>query len=179
MDYEKLSRQMSYMLRHVPWKYGLELDPSDWVKVDELIEALHNQTPFKNAACDDFGHIMVNSEKQRFEMDGDRIRAAYGHSVPRKIEMVPAEPPDILYHGTARRFVDSIMTGGLSPRNRQYVHLSQDRETAAAVGRRRDEKPAILMVAARTAWSQGHKFYRVDETIWLADDVPPEFLRQG
>ena len=36
--------------------------------------------------------------------------------------------PEILYHGTARRFMKSIMDNGLSPQSRQYVHLSQDIE---------------------------------------------------
>ena len=42
-------------------------------------------------------------------------------------------PPEILYHGTATKFLESIREKGILKRNRQYVHLSSDIETAKNV----------------------------------------------
>ncbi len=40
MDYMKLSKEVSFALRHEPWKYELELDENGWVDIDQLIESL-------------------------------------------------------------------------------------------------------------------------------------------
>ena len=177
MDYIKLSQLMSYILRHAPREYGLELDQGGWTSLDELLAAINRKGDFQGVTPDDLHRAMAKSDKKRHELDGGRIRAIYGHSLPDKIEMTPGEPPEALYHGTARRFVESILKTGLSPRERQYVYLSPDVQTAAVVGRRRDESPAILTVAAGRAWRDGHRYYKADDTIWLADAVPPEYIR--
>ena len=59
---------------------------------------------------------------------------------------------------------------------RQYVHLSLERETAIAVGRRKSPDPIILVVNAQNAWKAGVAFYTGNEKVWLADHVPPEFI---
>ena len=177
MNFTKLSQLMSHMLRHEPDKYGLELDPDGWADLDDVLKAVAGQAGFEQATLADLERAMVASDKKRHEIAGDRIRAVYGHSLKKKIEMIPSEPPEILYHGTARRFLDSILKTGLSSKDRQYVHLSADVQTAGTVGRRRDESPALLAVDSGRAWREGHKFYRVDETVWLADAVPAEYLR--
>lgn len=86
-------------------------------------------------------------------------------------------PPDILYHGTARRFMSSIMENGLLSQNRQYVHLSQDIETAENVGKRHDDKPCILKIEAKRAWNEGIKFYLGNEKVWLADAIPGTYIK--
>ena len=71
------------------------------------------------------------------------------------------------------------MERGLLPQNRQYVHLSQDVETAMSVGKRRDGKPCILVIDAKTAWADGLGFYLGNEKVWLADVVPARYIREG
>ncbi len=177
-DYHvKLSQLVSYILRHAPGEYGLELDPDGWVETEKLLAAINTRSPFKNVAQADLDRIMAHSDKRRHEMAGDKIRAAYGHSLERKVERTPTEPPEILYHGTSHRFLAGILKNGLLPKSRQYVHLSRDRKTAGEVGLRRDADPVVLTISARLAWSAGHRFYQADEKIWLADTVPPEFIK--
>lgn len=121
--------------------------------------------------------MIEESEKKRHEIKDGKIRAFYGHSIPMKILKEEKMPPDILYHGTARRFMQSIMENGLSPQSRQYVHLSQDVETAENVGRRHDDKPCILIIDAQKAWNEGIKFYFGNEKVWLVDTMPSRYLR--
>ena len=49
--------------------------------------------------------MIEKSEKKRHEIKDGRIRAFYGDSIPMKIWKEEKTPPDILYHGTARRKV--------------------------------------------------------------------------
>ena len=123
--------------------------------------------------------VIEKSEKKRHEMKDGKIRAFYGHTIPMKILKEEKMPPDILYHGTARRFVESIMEEGLLPQGRQYVHLSQDVETAGKVGKRHDDIPCILMIDAKSAWNEGIKFYLGNEKVWLADRIPPRYIKKN
>jgi putative RNA 2'-phosphotransferase len=84
------------------------------------------------------------SEKQRHEIYAGKIRALYGHSVKEKIMKEPTKPPDVLYHGTAHKFINNIFAVGLISKGRQYVHLSEDVNTAIIVGKRRDNNPVVL-----------------------------------
>ena len=139
MDYVKLSKEVSYALRHAPWEYELELDENGFVLIEQLLNSLNSLNEYgRNVTREDLEYIIANSDKKRHEIVGDKIRALYGHSVPNKIEKIPGLPPDILYHGRAKRFVDSIMKDGLLPMKRQYVHLSVDTTMATLVGKRRD-----------------------------------------
>ncbi|MCM1221276.1 MAG: RNA 2'-phosphotransferase [Lachnospiraceae bacterium] len=176
---ENLSKEISYALRHAPWEYELEMDETGRVPVEQLLEALRREVKWKNVGEADLSEIIEKSEKKRFEIKDGMIRAFYGHSIPMKILKEEKMPPDILYHGTARRFVPSIMENGLRPQNRQYVHLSEDVETAESVGKRHDARPCILTIDARRAWEKGIKFYVGNEKVWLADLVPGKYVQEA
>lgn len=176
---EKLSKEISYVLRHAPWKYELDMDPEGWVSMEQLLDALHRTEEWKDVSEADLQEMILESEKKRHEIKDGRIRAFYGHSIPMKIWKEEKMPPDILYHGTARRFVESIMEEGLLPQGRQYVHLSQDVETARKVGKRHDDIPCILTIDAKSAWNEGIKFYFGNEKVWLADRIPPRYIKKN
>lgn len=174
---EELSKEVSYALRHVPWEYELEMDEKGWVPVEQLLDALHRIEKWSNICEADLNEMIEKSEKKRHEFADGKIRAFYGHSIPMKILKEEKVPPDILYHGTARRFMQSIRESGLLPQSRQYVHLSQDIETAENVGRRYDDKPCILIVDAKRAWDEGVKFYLGNEKVWLVDIMPSRYIK--
>ena len=107
--------------------------------------------------------------------DGKRIRASQGHSVEVDLEYSPAVPPPLLFHGTADRFVDSILAKGLIKAQRLHVHLSANRDVAIVVGRRHG-RPVVLQVAAERMHQAGHQFFLSANGVWLVDHVPNEFL---
>jgi putative RNA 2'-phosphotransferase len=119
---------------------------------------------------------MAQSEKQRFEMHDDRIRAFYGHSITLKMQHELAIPPALLYHGTTPQAAKIIRVEGLKPMKRQYVHLSADEETARQVALRRTQRPVILHIDALAASQQGITFYLGNDKVWLADHIPPAFI---
>lgn len=178
MDYLALSKEVSYALRHAPWEYELELDEEGFVPIEQLLAALNENTEREHpVAVNDLMEVIRTSEKKRHEIIGDKIRALYGHTTPQKIAKEAAEPPSVLYHGTARRFLDAILQEGLKPMARQYVHLSVDVDTAKRVGSRRDVKPVLLAIDAEQAASEGLSFYIGNDKVWLADDVPAKYLK--
>ena len=178
MDYVKLSKEISYALRHAPWEYELELDEEGFVPIEQLLQSLNLLNEYgRDVTKEDLEYIIAHSDKKRHEIVDDKIRALYGHSLPTKIEKTPGIPPDVLYHGTAKRFLDSIMKDGLLPMKRQYVHLNVDADMATLVGKRRDENPVILVIDAKTAFNDGIKFYIGNDKVWLCDKMPPKYIR--
>ena len=175
---EELSKEISYALRHAPWEYELEMNEEGWVPVEQLLDALHRTEKWSSICEADLNEMIEKSEKKRHEFADGKIRAFYGHSMPMKILKEDKMPPNVLYHGTARRFLGSINENGLLPQSRQYVHLSQDIETAENVGRRHDDKPCILIIDAKTAWNDGVKIYFGNEKVWLADAIPSRYIRK-
>lgn len=133
-------------------------------------------TDWTDLTADDFAEVIRSSDKRRFDLEGERIRALYGHSVPGKLERTVATPPERLYHGTSPRALDAIRRSGLQPMRRQYVHLSNNRADALEVGRRKDRAPVMLLVNAAEAAAAGVAFYVGNDKVWLADRVPGQFI---
>lgn len=173
-----LSREIAYALRHAPWEYELEMDEDGWVPIQQLLDALHRDKRWATVSEKDLHNMIDQSEKKRYEIKSKKIRAFYGHSIPMKIDKEAKRPPDTLYHGTARRFLKSIKEKGVVPQSRQYVHLSQDIETAESVGLRHDDKPCILKINSKKAWEEGIRFYYGNEKVWLADEIPYKYIEE-
>lgn len=169
----KVSKFLSYVLRHKPGAIGLELDDQGWALIDDIIAKA--DTPIDRDAIE---LAVANNNKQRFAIseDGARIRARQGHSIKVDLGLAPQTPPEVLYHGTATRFLESIMAQGLKPGSRQHVHLSADLETARQVGQRHG-KVIVLQVLAADMAATGHPFYQSENGFWLTKPVPAKWLK--
>lgn len=172
----EVSKFLSYALRHQPDVTGITLDREGWADIGLLIAAAGKAgRPLDRALIQ---AVVATSDKKRFAIsdDGLRIRAVQGHSTASvDISYAQQTPPEWLYHGTATRFLESIRTEGLRPGARQYVHLSQDQETALAVGQRYG-KPVILKINALLMHEQGFIFHQAENGVWLTSAVPVQFI---
>ena len=174
--HERISRFLSLILRHAPDTIGVSLDRNGWADVAELLDkAGRHGTPL---TLETLREVVAGNDKQRFAFneDGTRIRASQGHSV-RSVDLAlaPAMPPEVLYHGTASRFITSIRRSGLRPGARQHVHLSADRDTATRVGARHGV-PVVLAIRAAALHAQGQAFYQSDNGVWLTGAVPVRYI---
>lgn len=169
----RTSRFLSRVLRHAPGSIGLALDESGWADIDQLIErAGAHGVAIDRAMLDE---IVAGNDKQRYAIDGTRIRARQGHSIDVDLGLAPIEPPARLYHGTATRFLKAILKDGLHRGRRRHVHLSADVDTARRVGARHG-MPAVLGVRAQAMHAAGHAFYRSENAVWLVEHVPPAYI---
>lgn len=179
IDLAQLSRAVSHALRHQPWLYELELDEGGWVPIDQLLQSLRQTRPqWAELTRDDLVAMVATADKRRHEIKGARIRALYGHSLPGRLALRRATPPQTLFHGTSPDAWRRIRKEGLLPMDRQYVHLSVDPATAHEVGARKATEPIVLAVRALDAHDAGVEFLVGNESVWLAESVPREFLEQ-
>ena len=169
------SKFLSLVLRHEPERVGIRLDEAGWVAVDELLEGCRRAG--QAMTREELAEIVRTNEKQRFALsdDGARIRANQGHSVGVELGYEPAEPPEVLYHGTAEKHLAGIRAGGLHKGERQHVHLSERLDTASAVGRRHG-RLVLLEVRTGAMRRDGLLFYKTPNGVWLTDHVPPQYL---
>ncbi|POH71929.1 RNA 2'-phosphotransferase [Arthrobacter glacialis] len=177
IDRTKLSKIVSLALRHEPWLFELELDDRGWTSTESLLTALRAESPgWAELSRDDLARMIATAAKPRHEMQGHKIRALYGHSTPDVIAMVQSVPPEELFHGTSPASTHTILAEGLRPMGRQYVHLSKDTHTADLVGSRKAPNPVILSIDAKAANLAGLPFYRGSDIVWLANQIPAEFI---
>ena len=169
-SYSKTSKRLSYLLRHSQEPLYISLE-GGWASISRILKSLQ-------ISRSELEQIVAEDEKMRYSFDksGTQIRANQGHSIPGvRIEFASPEPPEYLYHGTATRFLDSIMKDGLKPMTRQWVHISPTYETAVKVGSRHG-KPIVLRVKAKEFVAAGNELYLSDNGVWLAKAVPPKYL---
>lgn len=170
----RISKYLSYLLRHHPEAAGLKLDEHGWAVITELIAAVRKKYPMNESLLEE---IVQTDEKQRyaFSEDHQRIRANQGHSIPVDVELTEAVPPEFLYHGTAEKSVEKILEEGLKPMGRLYVHLSKDPSTAVKVGQRHG-KPAVFLVRSEDMYRDGFRFFLSSNQVWLIPQVPARYL---
>lgn len=174
---DKLSVFISLVLRHNPDAAGITLDEHGWADVEELLAGINaTGRRIDRTALEE---IVRTDNKQRYSFNEDKtlIRANQGHSIPVDVELKEQEPPEFLYHGTADRFLGSIMSQGLKPMSRLYVHLSRDAETAYKVGQRHG-KPVILKVHTGQMARDGFQFYLSENGVWLTGKVDAKYLER-
>ncbi|MEK6478273.1 RNA 2'-phosphotransferase [Catalinimonas sp. 4WD22] len=172
---KKLSKFLSLILRHQPETIDLSLDEGGWADVEELIQK--SRLKQLELDFDKLSYIVENNDKQRFSFSPDhkKIRANQGHSLAVDLGLVAQEPPNLLFHGTATRNLNSIRQKGLIKGARHHVHLSTDQETAIKVGMRYG-KPVVLKIHAGQMYGEGFEFYRSENGVWLTDSVPTQYV---
>ena len=172
----RIGKFLSFVLRHQPSAAHVTLDSAGWVEVEPLLTGCARAgLPISRA---DLEEIVATNAKKRYEFsaDGTRIRASQGHSIEVELDYAPQEPPELLYHGTATRFLDSIRAQGLLKMARHHVHLSAETRVTMEVGARHG-KPALLVILAGRMHREGHLFHRSTNGVWLVEHVPPRHIQ--
>ena len=171
-----LSKFISLILRHKPETIGISLDEHGWANVEDLINGINKCG--KEIDMDILEDIVSTDNKQRYSFNEDKrfIRANQGHSINVDVELKEMQPPDFLYHGTATRFLESIMCEGLKPMSRLYVHLSGDTDIAINVGKRHGD-PVVFKIDAKRMYEDGKKFYLSQNGVWLTECVNKKYMR--
>lgn len=174
----KHSKFLSLVLRHQPETIGIILDSEGWTDINILLQqmAQHQSSLTREQLIE----VVETNDKKRFQLseDQNKIRAVQGHSNQQvQREYVEKMPPHLLYHGTATRFVESILKNGLIAGERHHVHLSEYLDTAYKVGQRHG-KVVIFNINTQKMQHDGYQFYQAENGVWLVEHVPTQYLVQ-
>ncbi|MDH5680969.1 MAG: RNA 2'-phosphotransferase [Spirochaetota bacterium] len=176
-DIVKLSKFLSFILRHKPESIGITLDEEGWAKVDEIIEK--SASSGQSLSRELIAHVVKTNNKKRFLLSEDqrRIRANQGHSIDVNLKLEAKIPPDTLYHGTAEKYLDSILNSGIEKRNKQHFHLSGDSASASSVDQRHG-RAIVLEILSSEKVIDGYSFYLSENGVWLTDFVAVRFIKK-
>lgn len=169
-ELQKKSKFLSKILRHDPHSVGISLSDKGWANVSDILKILKIKK-------DELFEIVETNNKQRFEFDQHQllIRARQGHSIEVDVELQSFIPTQYLYHGTATRFLDSIMKNGLEKRSRNHVHLSDNIPTAQNVGSRHGTS-IVLKIDAIEMQKDGFEFFKSNNGVYLTDNIPAKYI---
>ncbi|WP_330959646.1 RNA 2'-phosphotransferase [Photobacterium sp. 53610] len=171
----KISKYLSFILRHKPESIALVLDRNGWASIDDLIRLSQDIRLSKEI----LEFVVATNDKRRFVIDetGTKIRANQGHTIQVDLDLTATEPPGQLFHGTAEQNVSSIFNHGLVKGERHHVHLTESIEISETVGKRYG-KPVIFKIDSERMHTDGFLFYKTYNNVWLTDIVPAEYLEQ-
>ena len=165
----RTSRRISRLLRHTAGEHGLTMSADGWALIEDVLEILKLDRAALDAA-------VKHNDKQRLQVDGDRIRACQGHSLegmPVTCEALEnswerVHPDHLLWHGTNRQVLPAIQVDGLLPGRRTHVHLAPAKDSH--VGRRSAVDVLLAVDPANLA------VYRAPNGVLLTRFVPPDAI---
>ena len=169
----QISKQLSYILRHNPGSHDLSMNKQGWVDVQALVNAININIAMLVS-------VVKEDKKGRFEFspNGHLIRATQGHSVDVDLGLaVILFHAAKVYHGTATRFLDSIIAEGLKPGSRQHVHMITDPNKAREVGTRHGVPVVIEVNIQALIDDTSQLVYESSNGYILTEHVPPKYLK--
>ncbi|MGQ4832680.1 MAG: RNA 2'-phosphotransferase [Candidatus Asgardarchaeia archaeon] len=180
---KRLSKFLSYVLRHNPKVLNLELDDQGFttISINELAARIAKKSNFSWVTPEHIYAVVEVDEKGRFEIKNERIRAVYGHTLDLGLNypsLSKSELPQELYHGTTSRVIHKILSEGIKPMRRKYVHLTINFDDAIEVGKRRKGNVIVLIVNPKIVLEKGYKIYKANEKIFLTEHVPPDAIKE-
>lgn len=170
---------LCHMLRHSPNQHNVTINAEGWANANQVLWALRFRRrrlclwqPWTICHLSQF----VEQHSARFELNGNHIRARYGHSLPVTVGEIRTPPP-VLFHGTADYYLNAIRMLGLKAYTRTFVHLTSDSQYAFEVAEAKDGTPITLSVRAADAATTARIVFRqATAHVWLVSNLPAQFV---
>lgn len=167
---QSLSKLLAYVLGRRPDEFGLVPDQNGYVKIKELLKALHEEEGWRYVRQVHLNEICLTLPAPPIEISEKLIRAKTRENLPQP-ETDP-DLPKLLYTCIRTKAYVHVHEKGLFPAAATLVTLSSDKDMALRIGRRSDPSPVVLTIHVGQAIDRGVFIYRVGEKLFLADSLP-------
>uniref|UniRef100_A0A1B6DFR1 2'-phosphotransferase n=2 Tax=Clastoptera arizonana TaxID=38151 RepID=A0A1B6DFR1_9HEMI len=185
----RLSRTLSWLLRHGAEQEGLPIQPDGFVPVKEILK--HPQ--FKNKiTMDELNNVVLLNNKKRFTLRTNNstgeleLKANQGHSMVsvNKIDFVPVTWTNTehcvgtcVVHGTFKKAWPSIAKIGLSRMSRNHIHFcAYEPGDSRIISGIRDNAEIYIYIDIERALQDGIKFYKSENDVILTSGNSNGFL---
>lgn len=180
----RLSKALSYFLRHGPKSGGPQLMNGGYLYVDDVLR----QQGLQQYTEADVRRVVEENDKQRFQLDVDaessrlKIRANQGHTVEvtdlELTQITDARDTPIIIHGTSKKAWETIQREGLSRMKRNHIHFAPGEPGGGQVisGMRKDCE-VLIHVDIEKALADGVSFFRSANNVILCPGDDRGFLR--
>jgi len=179
----RLSKLLSFILRHSPESIRVKMNSEGWVSIDDLVFGIKNywyrRENYQWVTKEHVFALVALDPKGRFEIRGSMIRARYGHNIMLNVNIKYEEDVNVktLYHGTIYENLKHILREGIKPMRRKYVHLTLEVEDACEVAKRHGMNAVVLVVDAECLRKKGVKVHIASNNIRVVRYVPLECIK--
>lgn len=172
---KQLSKFLSGVLRHFPEDFDIDIDENGWADTKKVLSA--SKQKYDWVDLESVVAVVMTDDKGRYEIDGSKIRATYGHSIDINLGNSDDPIPDVLYHGTSRSNLSSIASYGLEPMSRQHVHLTDSEQDARNVGKRHGNDVIVLEIDVSSLLQDGYNVNKRGKNVYTcSENIPPEYV---
>ena len=173
----KLSGTMIGILRHFPEQFDVEIDSHGWADLTEMADAIKKRRiDFHWLREKHIRAIAKTDEKGRYQLEGEKIRATYAHTIDIDLSDLPPADRNELYYPVTEEEAEIVLEQGLYPIDRNKVHLSGSVEKAVEAGKIRTDNPVILKIDAAKAIKDGVKILKAGNEVYIADEIDAQYL---
>jgi putative RNA 2'-phosphotransferase len=176
-ELNSVGRILAGVLRHFPEKFDLDMDLNGWVDIRDVAEEIRHRK--RNLHWLRVHHVKAIADtdpKGRYQVEGNRVRATYGHSVDVELDHPTDNVPQSLFYPSTQEELDMLLDNGITPSDRRYVHLSLTYDDAYNAGVHRTEDPQILEIDAAAALMSDVYIGQAGPTVFVTRGVPPDFV---
>ncbi|KAJ1952526.1 tRNA 2'-phosphotransferase [Dipsacomyces acuminosporus] len=172
----KLSKFLSYVLRHGATKEGLELREDGSILLSELMK--HRK--LQSTTFAQIRHVVDTNDKKRYTLFQEAnewyIRATQGHSIkirePPLAKLTKETMPKEIIHGTSKSKIQLIQETGLSRMDRTHIHfatgLANDEKVISGM---RKNSSAFIYIDIEKALSDGIEFFISENGVVLSNGL--------
>jgi len=169
-DLKKQAKFLKYILGLRPDEFGLVPDKEGYVKIKDLLKAVHEEDGWQSFRQTKINEMMGILPDPLLEISENRIRAKDGQQIPKRVS--PDNLPKLIFTCIRPKALHVILERGILPMGRKHVILSSDKNMAKRIGGRIDASPALLTVSVENAIKQGTLFLQAGENLFLARSIP-------
>ena len=169
-DLKKQAKFLNYILGLRPDEFGLVPDKEGFVKIRDLLKAVHEEDGWRSFRQASINEMMVSLPDPPFDISENRIRARDRQQLPRRVS--PENLPKLLYTCVRPQALPAVQDKGILPMGRRHVVLSADKSMATRMGRRIHTSPALLTVNVEIALQMGTLLLRAGDNLFLARSIP-------
>jgi putative RNA 2'-phosphotransferase len=169
---KQLAKLIAYIVERRPDEFGLVPDADGFIKVKELLKALHEEQGWRHVRRCHLDEILITLPAPPFELTENHIRANQRQHLPKRV-YAPALPK-LLFTCVRQKAYPQVSAKGIYPTAYPQVILSSRRDLAERMGRRVDSRPVLLTVQVQRSREKGVAYYQAGESLFLADFIPPD-----
>jgi len=178
---DRLSKTLSWILRHGALSEGLVVRSDGFVKVIDLLA----NPKLESLDLDTLQEIVKTDSKQRYALileEGAEpesatwwIKANQGHTIKsvvldlQPILSVSDIPTGVAIHGTTRKAWESISTQGLSKMARNHIHLAQGIVGENVMSGMRKSSQVLIFIDVQRAIDDGVNFFLSSNGVILTE----------
>ncbi|XP_032454903.1 tRNA 2'-phosphotransferase 1 [Nasonia vitripennis] len=176
VDHDKrISKKLSYLLRHAAVKKGFNIRPDGFIPVQEILK----ETP--GCTVKDIERVVANNDKQRFTLSSFdnvlMIKANQGHTISQvdslNLKLLDSVDFDIV-HGTYHSCYEKIRHQGLSRMKRNHIHFAKGLNFINGLRRNAE---LFIFINYPKAKGDGLKFYKSENNVILCPGNSEGFVK--